>query len=556
MATATVETIDFDAVFAEITERILKEKERRLLPPLVRLFDGDWNLRGYVKKEYNAKFQFLANDAGVGQIEMPLDYYLSKWLVDVDGRQTTNVHITVDKDGARWSGSIDELLVVKDEQGKKFVRVTFKHDYEHLKHILVYSNPFLPPEVQFPKLWVLFGRARWCLKTTLLVNLLRLNSSIWVLPDNPLDASQWFNFDQRTWTQVVKPDLTPDNSVGGIVHGRFKYVHDASKKVVADAQLTWECRRYLKDEDEPPWPGADLMNGCLVWDLIDNSGFNTGTSFGGDMFGGLVQAVTDFFVDQPNGVINDTRRTLPDPNFPPELSTPGYKGTLPECPGVIFYESEHSGISSSEFSWKPATDTSVVGGGHSMPGVNEMISAAVQALGDLTSAIPGVPALGGIFDAIAKMFYTDVFMAFGKWKSPVRATRLSTKGFHFHEKKADGADTGYTIAWLLAMRAGLWATRETTRHKLTIPDGACGWVVGQRGHGHFFLGDRVGSVILGMPHGKIFVDRVSEITLSWSRTESPTWAITIGESEPEDPIAEAWAQFEEILSILSDLGAI
>lgn len=142
MVTA-VDTIDFDAVFAEISDRLQAESERRLLPPTVRLWDGDWNLRGLVKKEYNAKFQFLDNDTGIGTLEMPLTYYLSRWLVDIDTRPTTNVHITVDKDGARWSGSIDELLVIKDEQGKRYVRVTFKHDYEHLRHILVYSNPFV-----------------------------------------------------------------------------------------------------------------------------------------------------------------------------------------------------------------------------------------------------------------------------------------------------------------------------------------------------------------------------------------------------------------------------
>ncbi|WP_280395567.1 hypothetical protein [Nocardia brasiliensis] len=383
-----------------------------------------------------------------------------------------------------------------------------------------------------------------------------MNSSIWTLPDNPLDLSKWFNFDMSTWAQVVKPDLTPDNSVNAIVYGRFKYFHDVSKKVVADAQLSWECRRYLKDEDEPPWPGANLKNGCLVWDLIDSSAFNTGTSFGGDMFGGLVQAVTDFFVSDSDKTMSDTRRTLPDPNFPPEYSTPGYKGTLPACPGVIFYETENGGVSSSEFSWKPATDVGVVGGGKSMPGVNELLSVAVQAVGDLAAAIPGVPPLGGIADTILRPIYSNVFMAFGKWRDPIRATRLSRQGFYYHERWADGADTGYTIAWLLAMRTGWWQSREVTRHKLTVQDGASGWIVGQRGHGHFFLGDRIGSTILGMPPGKIFVDRVSELTLSWSRTEAPSWEITIGQKEPDDPVIKAWEQFQEILSILHDLGVM
>lgn len=544
-----VETIDFDAVYNDITERIRARKEKRIEPPVVRLWDGDWNLRGYVKKENLGKFTYVDLDTGIGQLEMPLDYYLSKWLVDIDGRGTTNVHVTVDKDGARWSGLMDELVVIKDEQGKRLVRATFKHDYEHLKHILVYANPFLPPEVQFPKVWVLFGRARWCLKTTLFVNLLRLEASLWALPDNPMDPSQWFNLNQSTWTQVVKPDLTPDTSVGAIVHGRFKYMHDVSKKVAKDAQLTWECRRWLEG-DPPPWPGGVVRHGCLVWDLVDKSGWNTGTSFGGTIFAGLASAVTDFFVS--GSELSDVRRTVPDPNIPEEYYQPGYKGTKASVPGIVFYESEHSGIASSEFSWKPATDAGVVGGGHSMPMVNELIQATVVMIGDLTASIPGVPPLGGVADALLRPLYEDVFLAFGKWKDPARAQRLGR--FHYHEKFVDGADTAYTIAWLLAMRTGLWQTRECCRYKLTVQDGASGWTIGQNGQGHFFLGDRIGSTILGMPPGRIFVDRVSELTLEWSREKTPTWEIVVGETEPEDPVIKAWEAIEDIMSIAHDLG--
>jgi hypothetical protein len=370
-----------------------------------------------------------------------------------------------------------------------------------------------------------------------------------------LNPSGWINLDTSTWSMVVKPDLDADNSVGALVHSRFKTMHELSKKVVADAQLSWECRRWLEG-DEPPWPGAVVQNGCLVWDLTEKSGWNTGTSFGGDIFSGLIPAKTQFNVSEEDKTLSDPRVTLPDPNFPPEYFQAGWKGTLPVVPGVIFYESEHGGIQSSEFSWKPATDVSVVAGGSSMPGVNELIELAVVTVGDLAAAIPGVPPLGGIANALLRPLYQDVFLAFGKWKDPIRANRLSTKGFHYHEKWADGADSAYSIAWLLAMRTGLWETRETIRHTLTVADGASGWRVGQRGHGHFFLGDRIGSTVLGMPKGKIFVDRVSELTLSWSRTETPLWKIVIGEREPEDPVIAAWEQMQDILGMLRDLGVL
>jgi hypothetical protein len=544
---ATVSTIDFDATFNDIAARLQKEADQRLVPPLIRFWDGDWNLRGVCKREIDANFVFADNETGTGSLSMPLDYYLSRWLVDVDERPTTNVHITVDKDGARWDGRMDELQVLKDEQGMRYVRVIFKSSYEELHHILAWSNPFLPAEIQFPRLWVLFGRSRWALKTTLFCNLLRLEASLWMLPDNPMDASKWFNLNQSTWSQVVKPDLTPDNSERAIVHSRFKTMHEVSRKVVADAQLSWEPRRYLKNEDDPPWPGANLRNGCLVWDLIDKSAWNTGTSFGGSLFGGLIRELINIGGDG----INETVEQVTDPNTPASYYTPGFKGTEPSMPGVVYRESEHTGIQSSMYSHKPATDVGVVAGGHSMPGVNELISAGIQMVGDLTAMIPGVPPLGGVADAILAPLYTDVILAFGKHKNITRAQRLGWS--HYHEKFAEGGDRAYTLAWLLAMRTGMWQTRETNKATLVVADSAP-WRIGQRGHGHFFLGDRVGFTILGMKPGKIFVERVSELTLAWDRDTTPSWKIQIGQREPEDPIIKAFEEFQDLMGIVKDLG--
>lgn len=540
--------IDFDGIFAEIADRLTREKEERLAPPLVRLWDGDMNLRGIVRQENSANFQFLDNETGTGALELPLDYYMSKWIADVHGRDTTNIHITVDKDGARWSGRMDEFKIVKTDTGQKLMRVLFKHDYEELKHILCWSNPFLPAEIQFPRLWILFGRVKWALETTLLVNIMRLESSLWMLPDDPMDPAQWFNFDQSTWSMVVKPSAaTVDNSPGGIVHSRFKNFHDLAKSIVEDAELSIECRRFLEG-DEPPWPGADLRHGCLVWEIVDKSARNTGTSFGGSVFDGLVH---QFVHVDSNGL--DESMVGVDPNMPDVYKQAGYMGTVPAAPWVIFREGDLTGIQSSEFSWKPATDVGVVTGGHSAPGVNEAIGAAIQMIGNLTALIPaiGVP-IGGVADTLLKPLYTDTILAFMKWKSPARAQRLGWS--HYHEKWGEGADRAYTLSSLLSLRSGFWQTREYTRHTLVVADGSP-YRVGQKGFGHFFLGDRVGSTVLGMPdEGLVFVDRVSELTLGWDRTSSPSWQITIGQREPEDAVMKALAAVQEIVSILKDLG--
>jgi hypothetical protein len=152
---ATVETIDFEAVYQDIVSRLKKDEQRRESTPHVQIWNGDWDYVGEVHREIAASFQRLDNETGIGTIELPASYYLAKWLTDSKSRAGhKNVFVTVDYQGMRWSGTLDEVEQKKDNTGYRTVVATFLHDYEHLKHILAYSNPFLPPELQFPRIWV------------------------------------------------------------------------------------------------------------------------------------------------------------------------------------------------------------------------------------------------------------------------------------------------------------------------------------------------------------------------------------------------------------------
>ncbi|MFG1790360.1 phage tail protein [Nocardia sp. NPDC049149] len=546
---STVSTIDFEAQYAAIIRRLEANRIKRLRPPLVRLWDGNWVLRGQVSHTYTGSFQEVDSETGVGKIEMPEDYYLSKWIIDHDARTTKNIHVTVDKDGVRWSGRMDSYEIEKNATGQTIVRVFFKHDYEELKHIICWSNPFLFAELQFPRLWLMFGPAKWALKLTLLVNIMRLESSIWMLPDDPLDPKQWFNFDQSTWSMVVKPlKIEDDRSPFAVVHARFKDFHSVAKSILADAQLTPTFRRYLEG-DEPPWPGARLKHGCLVIDIEDKSGWTSGTSFGGDLFLGLQHAITNIGSDGKT----ESVQNISDPAFPDEYYQPGWKGTLPSAPGIIYRETKRNGIVSSGFVGRPATDVQVVTGGHSMPGVNELISAAIQMAGDLIAMMIGVPPVGGAVDALLKPLYTDTVLAWMAWKSPARAQQLGWS--HYKEGLASSSSKAYTLSALITLRAKLWATREQFSHQVQVADGAP-WLIGQRGKGHFYVGDRIGTTVKGAPKGKIYVERVSEATLSWSRDRSPSWAITVGHREERDPVVKALEKVQELFGIAHDLGVM
>ncbi|ASZ75460.1 minor tail protein [Mycobacterium phage Kimona] len=594
----TIESLaDADRVWNTIQERKeFRERERRK-PPLIRLWNGDMVLRGVVAGERGGDFEFIENDTGTASLELSLDHYLAKWVMNFRGRDKRNVIITIDKQGARWSGFMDHYTVVRKENGDCYLEIVFKHDYEQLKHILVWANPFLRPELQFPKLWLIFGPAKWCLLLTLFVNILRLETSLWTLPDNPLDPTEWMplSFDITKWRNIVKPfPFLGDNSPLTLVFGRFQNFHDVAKKTLDDAQLTVVCRRYLPDEDPHPFedlrgelnigPLEDLLSlipirrGCVVWDIVDNSGWGSETTFGGSLLTGLWRAVVNIASD---GMTEGVDVFYGDPTFPGEYYEPGFLGTNPHAPWIVFEEGPYTGIKSSEFKYYEATDTSFVGGGSSMPGVNEAISAAINMGGDfLTSfinsqlaalgAVGGaidLPPLGGMMDAVAKPLYSDVFLAFQEWPTlratetpfPIPLLEGSDTGlgdFHLYEGWADGAEKAFTLSMFLAIRKKIHDTRAHTAHTIKVSD-AAPYYVGEKGYGHFFIGSRVGTTVLGFPiPDMVFVERVTKISYSWGKDGPKGWEFEVGYREPKDPVLKLFELIQTVNGALGTAGIL
>jgi hypothetical protein len=248
---------------------------------------------------------------------------------------------------------------------------------------------------------------------------------------------------------------------------------------------------------------------------------------------------------------------------------------------VVYEEGVYTGIESSEFTYYEATDTSFVTGGHSMPGVNEAISAGVNIGGDiLTSLINSalaaggafgtaidLPGLGGMLDAVAKILYEDVFLAFMEIPTlraaglplPIAGLEQISTGlgeFHLYEAWCDGADRAFTISALLAIRAKIWATRAHTAHKIKVSD-AAPYMIGEKGFGHFWLGNRVGTTVLGnpVPH-QVYIERVSKIGYKWDKDGPKGWDIEIGYREPEDPFLKVFEAIREINGSLGQLGIL
>lgn len=533
---------------------IAAEDKIRRTQPLVRLWNAEWHLQHVVGDEYAAQFSFISNDTGPGRLELPATSPAAQWIHDYDGRlqrdEGRGVFITVDYCGARWSGSLDKYSLEQREDGDLALVCDWLHDHETLKWYQLWSNPWLPALFQMPRAWVAAGPVTWILKLALLVNIVREHNPIITWPDDPLDLNSWFGtLDCSTWPVVVKPTSFLDAARSGVVWGvlisRWATWHDAAKIMLEDAELSVRCDRYLPGDPEP-WPGANLRPGALVIDIVDKSGVYIGTSHGGTIFDGLVRTAAEFTDD----FMESSLTVIADADTPTDYWTVGKKYTDKTKPYVVFQEGDNSPIETAAWINSPAKGVQINVGGHSMPGVNEAISASIQASFDIIGSLIQIGSLGGTVDTLLKPLYEDTVLA---WHSTKLHLRAQNQGWsRLFEYFQSGADKAYTIASLMVLRAGAWATKTTISWKVDAAD-ARPFMVGDRGVGHLFLDDRVGLRLKGDP--KIHMDRARKLDLSWDADNSPTWKMTIGDERVfQDPAQRAWGKIEQLVAGLRDLG--
>lgn len=387
------------------------------------------------------------------------------------------------------------------------------------------------------------------MKTTLFANIFREHNPLVTWPDDPLDLNEWFtSLDQSNWPVVVKPQSFLDAAASGVVWGvlisRWATFHDACHVMLEDAELTIRCDRYLEGDD-PPWEGADLRYGTLVIDIVDKSGVYIGTSNGGSIFDGLIRTAIEF----TDEFVDGTLQVVADVETPTDYFTIGHKYTDTAKPYVVFQEGDNSPIRSSAWINSPAKGVQVNIGGHSMPGVNETISASIQAAFDIIGSVAQIGSLGGTVDTILKPLYEDTVLAWWSVKSPIRAQNSGwARLFEYFQQ---GSDRAYTLSALMVLRAGFWATKTQISWKVQT-DGRP-FMVGDRGIGHFFLDDRVGLRLKG--DDTIHMDRARKIDLAWDPENPPEWQLTIGDDRNfMDPSQRAWGKIESLIAGLRDLG--
>jgi hypothetical protein len=553
---------DFAAWAREVREyRIERANDR----PVIKLYDGDWVYRGTVHGEIAGSVNIIVDETGTIQLRLPIDLdeprrtWAAFWALDEESRGTSNIHIIVETMGARIGGRMkgkNGVTVIRGEKGDEVV-IDFLDDIEELRHVHTAGNPFLPLSlIQQPKAWFLVGRADVALLLTMACNLIRLqltNINVGEILDL-LNPENWtvegvLESMQNVWAQsqiVVKPrSITESIAPLTLVVGNIKTsIFEVAAPILEDAELQWDLRRWL-DGDPEPWPGAGtwwIRNGTLFVDIVDKSGFRQGTSIGGNLLTGLTRTVAGVLsnhVEDSYDLI--TGDTIDETGY----RLPGILGTLPAHPYVVYRDGDITGIQTSAFSRSPGGAGRITVGGRSMPGVNELISAAINYGGDvagdnidavIAAGLGGsagyqlsVGSLGGAADAFLNPIYRDSILAY---MSVPLLLRVAQQGWgHYLETASSTTTQAYTAASVMDLRVRRRETDPDTEFTLQVAN-ASPWLIGADGFGHWWLGDRVGGTQKYlMP--RVFVRRCRNLSIDWGEGQGIAIAAQFGDTRKE-----------------------
>ncbi|MET8314805.1 hypothetical protein ABZU78_11855 [Rhodococcus erythropolis] len=543
-----------EAIWAATEERQVEMDAIRAKPPLIRFFDGRGDLQWVVRDDDEFSVDDIVNDTGPGSITFDFDRPVAQYLNDMYGRkkrgESINVLMVIDHCGGRWSGLLDVAEVLDADGAYPKLVATFLSDYEQLKWKQLWSSPNWPAAIQ-KRAFLLGGPTPWVILTSLFVNLWRENNSLWHLSDDPLKLSSWTSgLNMYNWPIVVKPlsfmEALASGAPMALMVSRWKTFHDAVQMMAEDGEYSITWRRWFTG-DPLPWPGANIQSGTLVVGCEDQSGIYEGTANGGTWMDGFTRTFRQLSED----LYEDTEQAQTTKPVIADYRVPGRLNTNRRAP-YVFFGPRSPGVTASSFKQSPAKGKQINTGGHSMPGVNETISAGIQAVFDIVGNLLQVGSIGGSVDSIARMFYEDTILA---WISIKLMERVADQGrFGLFEFFVDSGGKAYTFSSFMVIRAGRWATRTWFAASMEIMD-AAPYLVGDKGKGHFWKGDRVAVMIKGDLSRRLHVDRVRRLTLSRKRGQRAAYAIGVGnDAAQQDPLVKLMARAEKLKADVKELG--
>jgi hypothetical protein len=532
-----------DEVRRIIRQRTIERISIMRARPKVTLYDKNWRNPVPIMGEVAASFEEKLNDTGEGDLTLFGNHKVREWVIEQLG-DDEDLHIRVQMAGKEWTGKASSITNRGDEKGFEYIEIKFKHEYEHMKKIVCYSNPLLPAELQAPKIWSYAGSSVRGIKSLIFLNLMRRFGPLWGLPEDLFDPSSWLaNLNPANWPIVVLPSVGffSDTSMWQVITTRFGNLHDVIAPCLALAGLQVVVKRWFPGMPQPAPDHFILTESTLTIDVVDKSGYR---GKAGNIIDGLTHLVTEIADDLINQVVT---AVVGAPN-PAKYSLSGFLGTDPERPFVTWRNAQRTGVSGIG-QWQATVHKALAGaivtGGHSPDWVNAGLKLIANAILGYIGAMFGNAGLAlGIFDSVIE----DVVLAFHRMANPVRQNRMGIRGPGYGEWWEASGGTGASLSALQAIQTGFDKTKAYRSYQVSVVNFAP-WRVGE----HFDLGDRT-AVEIGK-RGTYYIDHVYGLKLSWGRDQDPRYDIAIGDDRREQtPGAMLSRQVEGLKAMLQSIG--
>lgn len=554
--------------------------------PLLRLWDENHNPIGTIGQEQSVVVEEVMADSGTGSCVIRYDNWLSDFIL-FDRRVEQDLHFTLDPIPTqrgwrtRWGGKITDIDAKRDASGLHTVELQMMHNREHAKHILAGANPVLPPEIQFPKMWLFPWNCRTALTISGIINLARQYEPFLAIPDNILNPFGWvesltsstsFGINPLSWPiQFQFINILLDQSRTEVFSSKWNNFHDASLPSLTDAGCMLRAYTWLTEDADSPHPElADLAGtilggvdqvldefglnidlaaagesafrptrNCIVLAVEDKSGVTgpTGTLFDGPLnliANTLDDGITDTIIADPSEAAQFGLADTESPTgITPIISQ--WFDVAPAPPKVIFGDGEFSGIITSSRSQHGALAKTIMTGSRSPGWVNDLQTFGIRyALAQLSEVIDmgplgatNVPGSLGL-DNLYNGELDDVLLAYQRFTDPIRAIYMGDMAFLEHFESGSG--TAYTISGEIALANGRWKTRAHTSFKTSVRNGPK-WLFNT----DYTLGDRLGFMMANA----IYVDQCSGYRLSYNETQPLTLDLTIGTDHADgDPMTQ------------------
>lgn len=537
--------------------------------PMLRLFDKNMDPIAQICGERMASVEEMMSDSGQANVVLRYD----NWLTDFVLKQTRiheDLHLVVDPNPTkptwrtRWGGKVTGINAKRDSSGIHTLELEAISNRQHAKNLLFGANPVFPAEVQLPKMWVLPGNTRTILATSMFVNLARLFFPVLSIPSNIFNPFGWINqgaaFDPLSWPlQMAFVNPLFDQSRTSVLGSSWSDWHSAMDDMLKDAGVLFRAYTWLTEDDESPHTElVDMVRGlgpledtvdaltrphrnAVVFALEDKSGSTGPTGTAADGVINLIGATLDDLITETLFPIDADGDGETDPVFRKLL------GVAPEKPKTIWYDGQFSGIVESEHRQHKGPVKTVMTGSRSPTIVNQAITFGIRyALSQLATVINyglGAYQQTGTegLDNLYQEQLSNVLLAWQRYTDPVRA--LNTGELAFQEHIERGGGTAYTLAGVVTLRVGNYKTRAWQGFKVQVINGRPHAIDIDVG-----LGDRA-----GFEQGEIiYVDQITSVKRTWSRSEPVTVHLAIGDdSDKEDPAARGLRAVQAVWTTLA-----